>query len=144
MTFPYVRPLNIHPPAAGGADNTPNSVNWGEITWSTFGGPGTIESKQITGISSEILLEIQPGPGSCPKLYYRISSSQITGTQTDDPPSAPWSIVSSNTTVTVSGNQWLSFTCHDPFGFCARTATIVNKSDEDAVLDTFGYSLTQQ
>jgi hypothetical protein len=146
MTFPYIRPYNIHNsssfiPPVEEYDNTPDSINWGAITWNTGGGPGTIDSKQITGISSGILLEIQPGSGSCPDLYYRISSSQITGTQTNDPPSAPWSIVSSGTTVIVSGDQWLSFTCHGSFGLCNRTATVINKSDEDAVLDTFTYAL---
>lgn len=140
MTFPYIRPMNIHPSAAGGGgtDNTPNAINWGDINWDSTAGQGTIDSKQITGITSGIYLQIQPGTGSAPTLYYQVSASQITGTQNNSPPSSPWVSVTSNTTVIVSGNQWLSFTCYLDGG--GRTATVVNQSDGNATLDTFSYT----
>jgi hypothetical protein len=113
MTFPFIRPMNIHPSAAGGGiDNTPNAINWGNITWDNTTLTGTIDSKQITGITSGIYLQIQPGTGSSPTLYYRVSDSQVTGSQTSNPPVSPWISIASNTNVIVSGNQWLSFTCN--------------------------------
>jgi hypothetical protein len=143
VTFPFIRPRNIHPSSAGGggADNTPNTVNWENITWDGTSLVGTIQSKQITGITSGIYLQIQPGTGSDPDLYYQISASQVTGSQTNQPPSSPWTLVSSNTNVIVSGNQWLSFTCHDTAGFGNRTATVINQSDGNATLDTFAYEI---
>jgi len=139
MTFPYGRPYNICP--AYGVDNTPDPLNWDNITWNTI--TGDIQSKQITGITSGIYIQIQPGTGSDPTLYYRIDNSQITGTQNNNPPSSPWASITSDTTVIVSGNQWLSFTCHSSFGNNTRTAKIINKSDgNNTELDMFNYIAT--
>jgi hypothetical protein len=135
MPFPFIRPLNIHPSVQSG--DTPNSVDWSDITFDDFSSKGLITSQQITGIAGSINIEIQPGTGSAPTLYYQISASQVTG-EVSGSPSSPWISVTSNTTVAVSNNEWLSFVCYG-FGFGSRNATIVNKSDGDTTLDTFTY-----
>lgn len=140
MTFPYIRPYNIY----CGVDNTPNQLIWADITWDAGAFPqqGGITSQQITGITSGIYIQIQPGTGNTPTLYYQISANQITGTIASQPVS-PWTSATSNTTVIVSGNQWLSFTCHsDSFQEIQRTATIINLSDGNKTLDSFFYSNT--
>lgn len=140
MTFPYIRPFNIYPSTAGGgADNTPNAVNWSDIQWEPVLPEGTITSKQITGISSSINIQIQPGNGFGATLYYQIGSSDLTDFHYLDPPSSPWISVTSNTTISVNNNQWLSFLCHGANG--EGTATIVNISDSNQTLDTFNYSV---
>ena len=138
--FSMARPFIIHPssPAASGSDFIPNAVSWADVVYDL--GPNTcpVESKQITGISSSINIEIQPGAGSFPVLYYQISASQVTGTTTGSP-SSPWVSVTSNTTVSASNNQWLSFVCNNTG--TTRTATIVNVSNGNTTLDTFNYQL---
>lgn len=142
MTFPYIRPYSIHPSSpAGGTDNTPNAVNWSNIVWDGALMQGDIASQQITGISNSINLQIQPGTGSDPILYYQIGSSNLSGSHILNPPSSPWIAVTSNTTVTVNNNQWLSFLCHG-VNIGIRTATIVNTSDSNQTLDTFTYEAT--
>lgn len=143
MTFPYIRPYNIHT----SVDNTPNNITWQNVVWTDLTS-ANITSKQITGITSGIYIQIQPGAGSAPPtLYYQISTNQVTGTITSQPTS-PWASVTSNTTVIVSGNQWLSFTCHgDVGGFndVTRIATAVNLSDNNTILGsgiTFSFTYT--
>jgi hypothetical protein len=141
MTFPFIRPYNIFPSQAGGGgtDNTPNTVNWTDFSYDDGSSQGGIVSQQITGITSGIYVRIQPGTGSSPELYYQIGSSNLAGTRSGAP-SSPWSLLSSNTDVIVSGNQWLSFTCFGA-GFSSRNGTVLNLSDGNATLDTFTYQI---
>ena len=135
--FNMARVFIIHPSSsAGGTDVTPNAVNWADVVYDFGLGTCGVESKQITGISSSISIEIQPGTGTEPVLYYQITSSQVTGTTTGTP-SSPWVAVTSNTTVSINNNQWLSFVCNNTGD--TRTATIINTSDGNATLDTFNY-----
>lgn len=137
--FNMARVFIIHPPSsAGGADVTPNAVNWADVVYDLGPNACGVESKQITGISSSISIEIQPGAGASPVLYYQITSSQVTGTTTGTP-SSPWTAVTSNTTVSINNNEWLSFVCNNTG--TTRVATIVNTSNGNATLDTFNYQL---
>jgi len=138
--FSMARPFIIHPssPAASGNDVIPNAVNWADLVYDNDANTCAVESKQITGISSSINIEIQPGAGSFPVLYYQISSSQVTGTTTGSP-SSPWVSVASNTTISINNNQWLSFVCNNTGS--NRTATIVNTSNGNTTLDTFNYQV---
>lgn len=137
----YIKSFNIRPPVSS-VDNTPNSVNWENISWIRSTGTGAITSKQISGISSSINLyteEAVTNPDI--KLYYRLDNSEQTGSITSAP-SSPWIQVAESptgTTFSVDNNQWVSFCCHSTSTgkIFATTITVINKSDNDSSLDTF-------
>lgn len=136
----YIKSFNIHP-AVGGGPNTPDPVDWANLSWDTSDALGNISSQQITGISSSINLFITEDLTSPDiLLYYRVDSSQVTGNITSQPTS-PWIQVEggfTGTTFTVNNNQWVSFSCWaNDQNISATTMTVVNKSDNDAPLDTF-------
>jgi hypothetical protein len=135
MTFPYIRPYNIYPSTGGSGDNTPNAVNWDDIRWIAQFDEGDITNQRITGITSSITLQIQPS-GSSPTLYYQISNDSLFSTQFGFP-DPPWVAVTSNTNITINNNQYLSFTTFGLIAGLEATATIVNVSDNNTVLDTF-------
>jgi hypothetical protein len=124
------------------ADVTPCSVNWTTTTYSGVNDEANIVSQQITCINTPITLQIQPGSGSIPTLYYKITSTQQTGNVTGTP-DGTWTAVTANTNISVSNNQWLSFVAFtNPSNNGTRTATIVNISDSSTTLDTFSYVST--
>jgi hypothetical protein len=124
------------------ADVTPCSVNWTTTTYSGVNDEANIVSQQITCINTTITLQIQPGSGSIPTLYYKITSTQQTG-NVSGTPDGTWTPVGSNTNILVSNNQWLSFVAYtNPSNNGSRTATIVNVTDSNTTLDTFTYDST--
>jgi hypothetical protein len=130
--------LNIHPPTVT-ADNTPDAVNWGNIAWYIGDSFGTITSKQITGISNSINLNVSDfitSPDAV--LYYQVSNSEITGNITSAPTS-PWQQVSEfGTTFSVNNNQWVSFCCYGTGNTKnAETISVYNQSNSNVLLDTF-------
>lgn len=137
----YIKSFNIQPPGSS-IDNTPDSVDWANISWIRSTGTGAITSKQISGISTSINLYTQEAVTSPDiELYYRVDNSEQTGSITSAP-SSPWVQVSESptgTTFSVNNNQWVSFCCYSTSAnkIFATTITITNKSDNDAPLDTF-------
>ena len=124
------------------ADVTPCSVNWTTTTYSGVNDEANIVSQQITCINTTITLQIQPGSGSIPTLYYKITSTQQTG-NVSSAPDGTWTSVTSNTNISASNNQWLSFIAFtNPSNNGTRTATIVNITDSSTTLDTFDYVST--
>jgi len=123
------------------ADVTPCSVNWTTTTFNSFLAEANIVSQQITCINTTITLQIQPGSGSDPTLYYKITSTQQTGNVTGSP-DGTWTAVTSNTNISVSNNEWISFVANGTPFSGTRTATIVNVSDSSTTLDTFNYVAT--
>jgi hypothetical protein len=122
-------------------DVTPNAVNWDDISWFTASLYGTISSKQITGIKNSIQLNLTE-PVTTPDdvtLWYRVTDTEITGTQTDAPPTSPWIQIASGsgTTFTVKNNQWVSFTCYGANKLSPASVNVVNVSDGNAVIDSF-------
>lgn len=144
MTFPYVRPYNIHPSVAGGGgtDNTPDAVNWENITYDVSAVTSTITSKQITGVTSGIYLNLA-GQTSNPNilLYYRVDSTEQTGTVVTDPaPSSPWVQIaegSPGTTFPVNNNQWVSFAGWAAAKNASEQQNVYNASDNNTLLDSF-------
>lgn len=124
------------------ADVTPCSVNWTTTTYSGVNDEANIVSQQITCINTTITLQIQPGSGTIPTLYYKITSTQQTG-NVSGTPDGTWTAVTSNTNISVSNNQWLSFVSYtNPSNNGSRTATVVNVTDSNTTLDTFTYDST--
>ncbi len=135
----FIKSFNIHPPTAS-ADNVPDAVNWGDIIFYVSANYGTITSKQITGISSSIDLNVTDfvtNPDIA--MYYQVSNSEVTGTITGAP-SSPWISIDDNpgTTFSVSNNQWVSFCCYGTAATKnADTVSVYNASDSNSLLDTF-------
>lgn len=138
--IPFIKSFNIHPSSSGGGNNP--VVNWTNITWNTSSSLGTITSKQITGITGSIDLNISEettAPTDI-KLYYRVDNSEVTGNITGQPGS-PWIQVEggfTGTTFTVNNNQWVSFACWcNTTTSSADTMFVYNASDSNSLLDTF-------
>jgi hypothetical protein len=136
--IPWPRPVPCPGGGGGGGDNTPNAVNWDDIRWIAQFDEGDITSQRITGITSSITLQIQPN-GSSPTLYYQISNNDELDVVQFGFPDPPWVAVTSNTNITINNNQYLSFTAYG--AGLEVTATIVNVSDNNTVLDTFTRSV---
>lgn len=136
----YIKSFNVHP-SPSGVDNTPNAVNWANLTYDISDNLANISSQQITGISTSISLNISEESTSPEaELYYRVGNSDLTG-NLSGAPASPWVQVvgSPGTTFSVSNNEWVSFVCYssgstkvDP-----TTLTVYNSSDNDAPLDSF-------
>ena len=117
--------------AGGGADVTPNAVNWintgdGSIT------QATTSMLQITGISQSITIRISwTSTGSGGTFEYSLQSTNVFGTATATLSSSP-------TDITVSPNQYLGFRLTAALlGTQTRSVTITNVSDSNTTLDTF-------
>jgi hypothetical protein len=134
--------FNIHPSSSGGgSDNIPDSINWADISWDTGDSLGAVTSKQITGISGSIDLNVSEEETSPDNifLYYRVDSSEITANITETPGS-PWVQVvgSPGSTFTVNNNQWVTFSCWSSVTTKnATTISVYNASDSNVLLDTF-------
>lgn len=137
--IPFI--FNTHPSSGGGSDNTPNAINWTDIAWDTGDSLGTVTSKQITGISGSIDLNVseeETAPDNI-LLYYRVDNSEITANITGTPGS-PWVQVAASpgSTFAVSNNQWVTFSCWSSTTTKnATTISVYNASDSNTLLDTF-------
>ena len=137
---PGIISSNMIRAAAGGADVTPNAVNWADI-YLLNGLVFFYSERQITGIDSSITLKVQYTPLFSATLYYYVSNTSgaiVSGDNSlvADPVSSSMTAISNNGTFTVSNNQYVTFgvipTCGE---FC--TVTVKNQSDGDVTLDTF-------
>jgi hypothetical protein len=127
--------LNIHPSGL--------SVNWEDISWAIRDSVGIVTSKQISGISSAINLNVVEAEADI-TLWYQVTSSQITANQTTTP-SSPWIQVASGagTTFSVSNGQWVSFVCHGTIKVSAKQIDVKNASDSNKVIDSFTISVIE-
>lgn len=119
------------------ASFTPNAVNWTDINTTTPAQNPTI-GQQITGITSTITLKVNTVDSNLYGWHYGIESTNST-------PSS-WTYIpfvngqdGDTVTFTVANNNWLFFMVTITYGVTCvyRTASIINVSDNNTVLDTF-------
>lgn len=140
LRIPFPRPVSGG--GGGGTDNTPDAVNWEDITYDVSAVTSTITSKQITGVTSGIYLNLT-GQTSNPNviIYYRVDNTEQTGTVVTDPaPSSPWVQIaeaSPGTTFPVNNNQWVSFAGWAAAKNASEQQDVYNASDNNTLLDSF-------
>jgi hypothetical protein len=124
----------------GGADVTPNAVNWTTISFNNDIGEYYYTERQITGINQTITLKVQyTSPGST--VYYFVSNTTGSviaggdGGSLDSPIAYSMSSIANNGTFTVSNNQYVTFGVIPVCG-TFTTVTVLNQSDGDTTLDT--------
>jgi len=126
---------------AGGGDVTPNPTpNWADIS-NYSSSPSTVAVQQIQGITTTINLEVSRS-GDVFKIYYNIDNSAPAWTNggTNFNNLTGWTeITSFPVVISVSNNQYVSFSVGAVFFGQDSTATITvkNNSDSATTLDTF-------
>lgn len=133
---------------ASAQDNTPTPTpNWANISLNTSSGEYVAAVQQITGISTNINLQIEKNPlyADC-IIYYKRSSTAppfVNGGQWDGDPTGWTQILSSYTTVNMPNNEYLMFGCEiDVFNEATVEINIRNLSDGNVLLDTFFADIT--
>jgi hypothetical protein len=135
----FIKSFNVHPSASSSA------LNWQDIFWFVSANYGTVTSKQVTGITGSLNINIteqltEPDIS----LWYQVTNSQITGNVTGAP-SSPWiqvSGVGNGTSFSVNNNQWVSFCCYGTVtNKDLRTLITVYNDDTNAVIDTFSIDI---
>jgi hypothetical protein len=129
--------VNAKKASGGGADNTPDAVNWsncGEVT-SKKTTTWVYSAQQITGISTSITLQVVFSNTSFSFLQYKIQSTSTVPSLSTPPTAAGYSSAAHNATITVSNNEYLVFSASGSSG--STTVTVKNTSDGNATLDTF-------
>ncbi len=115
--------------AAPPADNTPNAVNWADISGVS---PQGNANQTISGIDSSITLRVEwTDVGAIsPIVTYNIDDG------------SPVSL-SSGGTFSINNNETLNFdiTAFGSGQFTSGVFTVYNESDGDAVLDTFTHAV---
>jgi hypothetical protein len=109
------------------ADVTPDAINFPDLVYDGNCGTGT--SRQITGISSSITISVSWNQLDA-NYWYRVDNTEPVGETTG------FSALTSDVQFSISNNQWLTIrncTTQTP----DETASIINHSDGDTVLDTF-------
>jgi hypothetical protein len=125
------------------ADVTPNAVNWPDSLNNSVTQRTTI-GQQITGIASPITLKVNSADGNLYSWQYAINSTD----STPDAESPLWTTIlfanappylGDTETFTVSNNDWLFFRYTViTVDLCSLwTASVINVSDNNAVLDTW-------
>ena len=113
--------------AGGGADVTPNAVDWNNVSGG-FGPPLYTNTVTITGISTAINLTISwSGNDTGP---FSISINGGTFVSLEDEGGSP-------RTFSISNNDTIRFSASIIAGVKTISATVTNSSDGNAVLDTF-------
>ena len=129
--LPFAGPFNIQPPSVV-------NPNWADIQWSFGATSGTITSKTITYAATLRVVNLTD-PSNI-QLFYRVSASEITGSQNGQPTTPPWAQVSvtPGSTFAVTAGQWISFTCYSISGVKIGPQTIeVRNNENNALIDTF-------
>lgn len=138
----------------GGADNTPDAVNWTD-TSAVRPAKGTINvttiGQQITGITSSINLTVTNSTSlRIGNLSYGVNSTNNSATATYTVIIGGSPIIGTNTvssTFSVSNNQWLFFryvigSSVGGWGAGTTTLTLTNTSDSNTILDTWVHTNT--
>ena len=134
---------SIKKPVAGGggADVTPNAVNWADIYFDGGAGEWYYTEKQITGINQTITLKVQYISLFGSELYYFVSNSPAAiipgggGIDGVAPTNLGMNIIANNGTFTVSNNEYVTFGANVVCGE-NTTITVKNQSDGDSTMDT--------
>ena len=125
--------------SGGGADNTPDAVNWGNVQVIPFKKSGSIytyNAQQITGISTSITLKTEFSNTGYLYLYYKIQSTSTVPSSNFNPPPQGYTNILHNGTITVSNNEWVVFGVNKGTT-SSSTITVKNTSDSNTTLDTF-------
>jgi hypothetical protein len=112
---------------APAADVTPDAIDFPDLIYDGNCGVGV--SRQITGISGSITISVSWNQLDSGQSY-RVDNTEPVGETTG------FSALVSNEQFSISNNQWLTIrncTTQSP----DETASIINHSDGNAVLDTF-------
>lgn len=121
----------------GGGDVTPNAVNWTDMASNEGTGEVGYSSVQITGIDTDITLNVSSVTGG--GLYYKISDSQVTGIIINLNTEGYTAIPSAGGNIgPVANNKWV--TIANAMGNSMghnTTVTVRNVTDNNAVLDSF-------
>lgn len=130
--------------AGGGADVTPNAVNWANIGYNADTGNFTYSEKQITGINTTITLKVQiPAQYTGFGVYYLVSNTSGDIVSGDGESSAEPAIVATqvlnNGTFTVSNNQYVTFGAYTSCFNVGLSITVINQSDSNTTLDTLPF-----
>ena len=130
----------------GGADVTPNAVNWSDISANTITGQYLLTEKQITGINQIITLRVQYTSGLFQLYYTKNDAGNLEGFSSETIPSElGFSSINHNGTFTVSNNDEIAFGV-EPIGAGSSgptTITVQNVDDGYATLDTFNVTITE-
>jgi hypothetical protein len=122
----------------GGADVTPNAVNWADVYYNGMSGSWLCSERQITGIDTTITLKITSTTADgCYVFVSNTAGAIVSGDDStqSDPSFLGMTFLDPNDTFTVSNNQYVTFT-HSGASFNS-VITVANQSDGAAVLDTF-------
>lgn len=113
--------------AGGGADVTPNAVNWDDVSGG-FGLPLYTNTVTITGISTAINLTISWSGNDIG--FFGVSINGGTYVNLEDDGGSP-------RTFSISNNDTIRFSASLIAGSKVISVTVTNSSDGNAVLDTF-------
>ena len=115
-------------------DNTPNAINWLDLSFSQEEAvPNNVA--QLTGIDSSITLSIT-NTGAAGTIYYRASNTSFNTINFANFPIF-WTAVVSGGTFTVANNQYIGFACISDVADTTMNLTVRNTTDGNAILDTF-------
>jgi hypothetical protein len=122
-------------------DYTPNPTpNWNNLSHDIVSDESNIVSQRFLGINRPLSIKLDIGAGTQPVLYYKKSSTNLSGLLPIGPPDSSWIAVTSDTTITINLNDWLNFRCYNAdLTVSSRTFDVVNVSDANTVLDTITY-----
>lgn len=125
--------------AGGGADVTPDAVNWANLEYNGYIGEFGYSERQISGIDTTITLKVEI-PDFTDVYVLVESAAQFGGGDAfsiQDASYLGFTQLFDGDTFTVSNNQWVTFMAG---GACTSTTiTVKNQSDGNATLDTFLY-----
>ena len=126
---------NIHPASAGGADVTPNAVDWLDPV--SFALPVTTTNETITGISTAITFRMDVTLNDGLDIYYSKNSGS-------------WTLITAGgtgtnlATVSISNNDTLQFKADNAqFSFVSATVEVYNTSDSNTLIDSFTFQYFQ-
>ena len=130
--------------AGGGADVTPNAVNWLTIGYDGNSGNFRYSERQITGINTTITLQVQiPALYTGSGVYYLVSNTAGAIVSGDaDSAAEPFFVatqITNNGTFTVTNNQYVTFGAYTSCFDTTFSITVVNQSDSNTTLDTIPF-----
>ena len=139
--------------AGGGADVTPNAINWTNIQSNKDSDTWSSTEQQLTGINTSITLKITPSSGTN-FLYYRAAATSAqSGFGYNWPGDIPYydiqtradngdgvlinPLTTSGVSFSVSNNNYICFIAGNQNSADSITMTVINQSDSNTTLDTF-------
>ena len=135
-SFPLNGPLST--PLTG--DATPVAVDW--TTMNYDGNVWEAQSEQFTGITRTISVEVYPTLRSKTSCYFKVGTSDLTGSYAiaSTPAANGYTLLTEQVTqsISIAPNQWLTFAAFVNVGFPnQQTCTVTNATTGGTFLDTF-------